>query len=89
MNLLKKLNLFLTFIFRHSGGESSQSRVTLIVNVPNNSRKDVNVTKNREELKRRIEETRKKLQSVRKFLKLICILLSRFSTTFFVLSMAQ
>ncbi|XP_063985422.1 mitogen-activated protein kinase-binding protein 1 isoform X3 [Diachasmimorpha longicaudata] len=60
----KNTSISAQFHGRNSGGDGVKSRTPPKINVPNNPKKDVNVTKNREELKRRIEETRKKLQSV-------------------------
>ncbi|XP_015117371.1 mitogen-activated protein kinase-binding protein 1 isoform X2 [Diachasma alloeum] len=60
----KNTSISAQFHGRNSGGDGIHSRNTPKINIPNNPKKDANVTKNREELKRRIEETRKKLQSV-------------------------
>ncbi|XP_011303642.1 mitogen-activated protein kinase-binding protein 1 isoform X2 [Fopius arisanus] len=60
----KNTSISSQFHGRNSGGEIGKSRVPQKINAPSNPKKDTNVSKNREELKRRIEETRKKLQSV-------------------------
>lgn len=51
--------------YRLSGGEGSTTiRNATVVNATKHARGDVDVVKKREELQRRIEETRRKLQSV-------------------------
>lgn len=53
------------YIFRLSGGDNGNKvRNAAVVNATKQARGDADVVKKREELQRRIEETRRKLQSV-------------------------
>lgn len=51
---------------RFSGGEGNATKIrnAAVVNATKHTRGDIDVAKKREELQRRIEETRRKLQSV-------------------------
>ncbi|XP_025073629.1 WD repeat-containing protein 62 isoform X4 [Pogonomyrmex barbatus] len=66
-NRVKTTSISSQFHGRLSGGENSTSakiRNTAVVNATKHARGDIDVVKKREELQRRIEETRRKLQSV-------------------------
>ncbi|XP_072757661.1 uncharacterized protein Wdr62 isoform X2 [Anoplolepis gracilipes] len=65
LNRIKTTSISSQFHGRLSGGESSTTiRNASVVNATKHGRGDVDVVKKREELQRRIEETRRKLQSV-------------------------
>lgn len=59
---------YVLLYYRLSGGEvgnaGSKMRNAAVVNATKHARGDADVVKKREELQRRIEETRRKLQSV-------------------------
>ncbi|GAB1862184.1 Mitogen-activated protein kinase-binding protein 1 isoform X9 [Camponotus japonicus] len=65
VNRIKTTSISSQFHGRLSGGEGSTTiRNVTVVNATKHARGDVDVVKKREELQRRIEETRRKLQSV-------------------------
>ncbi|XP_070153986.1 uncharacterized protein Wdr62 isoform X3 [Polyergus mexicanus] len=64
LNRIKTTSISSQFHGRLSGSEGTTIRNATVVNATKHARGDIDVVKKREELQRRIEETRRKLQSV-------------------------